>query len=187
MFWSQHLGCWGQTTSRIQNKEVDATLYLQAEKGVKKIATRQISIFRKPLAKKKSKQKVQGASKRLGNEKAARGRSRHASESVSVDETPLKVQKQKGRNLHSAQKTRLNKRKQVAGEVNETPVKAYRIDATMSPVRRSPRILKSVGGPSSASRRSPRIRTKMSRRGDGDGDDDTVPGTPQRKGRVLPL
>ena len=30
MFWSQHLGCWGQNTSRIQNKEVYATLYLQA-------------------------------------------------------------------------------------------------------------------------------------------------------------
>ena len=30
MFWSQHLGCvWGQNTSRIQNKEVYATLYLQ--------------------------------------------------------------------------------------------------------------------------------------------------------------
>ena len=30
MFWSQHLGCWGQNTSRIQNKEVYATLCLQA-------------------------------------------------------------------------------------------------------------------------------------------------------------
>ena len=30
MFWSQHLGCWGQNTSRIQNKEVYATLDLQA-------------------------------------------------------------------------------------------------------------------------------------------------------------
>ena len=30
MFWSQHLGCCGQNTSRIQNKEVYATLYLQA-------------------------------------------------------------------------------------------------------------------------------------------------------------
>ena len=27
---SRHLGCWGQTTSRIQNKEVYATLCLQA-------------------------------------------------------------------------------------------------------------------------------------------------------------
>ena len=27
---SQHLGCWGQSTPRIQNKEVYATLYLQA-------------------------------------------------------------------------------------------------------------------------------------------------------------
>ena len=27
---SQHLGCWGQNTSRIQNKEVYTTLYLQA-------------------------------------------------------------------------------------------------------------------------------------------------------------
>ena len=27
---SQHLGCWGQNTSRIQNKEVHAALYLQA-------------------------------------------------------------------------------------------------------------------------------------------------------------
>ena len=27
---SQHLGCWGQNTSRIQNKEVCATLCLQA-------------------------------------------------------------------------------------------------------------------------------------------------------------
>ena len=25
MFWSQHLGCWGQNTSRIQNKDVYAT------------------------------------------------------------------------------------------------------------------------------------------------------------------
>ena len=31
MFWSQHLGCWGQNTSRIQNKEVYGTIYLQAE------------------------------------------------------------------------------------------------------------------------------------------------------------
>ena len=31
MFWSQHLGCWGQNTSRIQNKGVYATLCLQAE------------------------------------------------------------------------------------------------------------------------------------------------------------
>ena len=30
MFWSQHLGCWGQNTSRIQNKVVYATLCLQA-------------------------------------------------------------------------------------------------------------------------------------------------------------
>ena len=30
MFWSQHLGCWGQNTSRIQNKGVYATLCLQA-------------------------------------------------------------------------------------------------------------------------------------------------------------
>ena len=30
MFWSQHLGYWGQNTSRIQNKEVYATLCLQA-------------------------------------------------------------------------------------------------------------------------------------------------------------
>ena len=30
MFWPQHLGCWGQNTSRIQNKEVYATLCLQA-------------------------------------------------------------------------------------------------------------------------------------------------------------
>ena len=29
VFWSQHLGCWGQNTSRIQNKEVYATLCLQ--------------------------------------------------------------------------------------------------------------------------------------------------------------
>ena len=35
MFWSQHLGCWGQNTSRIQNKGVHATLCLQA---VKKLA-----------------------------------------------------------------------------------------------------------------------------------------------------
>ena len=33
MFWSQHLGCWGQNTSRIQNKGVYATLCLQAELG----------------------------------------------------------------------------------------------------------------------------------------------------------
>ena len=32
MFWSQHLGCWGQNTSRIQNKEVYATLCLQANR-----------------------------------------------------------------------------------------------------------------------------------------------------------
>ena len=31
MFWSQHIDCWGENTSRIQNKEVYATLYLQAE------------------------------------------------------------------------------------------------------------------------------------------------------------
>ena len=31
---SQHLGCWGQSTSGIQNKEVYATLYLQAVSGV---------------------------------------------------------------------------------------------------------------------------------------------------------
>ena len=30
MFWAEHLGCWGQNTSRIQNKEVYATLCLQA-------------------------------------------------------------------------------------------------------------------------------------------------------------
>ena len=29
MFWFQHLGCWGQNTSRIQNKEFYATLCLQ--------------------------------------------------------------------------------------------------------------------------------------------------------------
>ena len=29
VFWSQHLGCWGQNTSRIQKKGVYATLYLQ--------------------------------------------------------------------------------------------------------------------------------------------------------------
>ena len=29
VFWSQHLGCWGQNTPRIQNKEVYATLRLQ--------------------------------------------------------------------------------------------------------------------------------------------------------------
>ena len=32
MFWSQHLRCWGQNTSRIQNKEVYATLYLQVSR-----------------------------------------------------------------------------------------------------------------------------------------------------------
>ena len=33
VFWSQHLGCWGQNTSRIQNKGDYATLCLQAVKG----------------------------------------------------------------------------------------------------------------------------------------------------------
>ena len=33
MFWSQHLGCWGQNTSRIQNKGFYATLCLQAING----------------------------------------------------------------------------------------------------------------------------------------------------------
>ena len=31
MFWSRHLGCWGQNTSRIQNKEIYATLRLQGD------------------------------------------------------------------------------------------------------------------------------------------------------------
>ena len=29
LYWFQHLGCWGQHTSRIQNKEVYATMYSQ--------------------------------------------------------------------------------------------------------------------------------------------------------------
>ena len=38
MFWSQHLGCWGQNTSQIQNKEVYATLCLQAKHRSRKYA-----------------------------------------------------------------------------------------------------------------------------------------------------
>ena len=36
MFWSQHLGCWGQNTSRIQNKGVYATLCLQVRAAQRK-------------------------------------------------------------------------------------------------------------------------------------------------------
>ena len=35
VFWSQHLRCWGQNTSRIQNKEVYATLCLQRTKVIR--------------------------------------------------------------------------------------------------------------------------------------------------------
>ena len=34
---SQHLGCWGQNTSRIQNKEVYATLCLQVGNFISKV------------------------------------------------------------------------------------------------------------------------------------------------------
>ena len=34
MFWSQQFGCWGQNMSRIQNKEVYATLCLQANRNL---------------------------------------------------------------------------------------------------------------------------------------------------------
>ena len=37
MFWSQHLGCWGQNTSRIQNKTVYATLRLTYHTGTSAI------------------------------------------------------------------------------------------------------------------------------------------------------
>ena len=40
MFWLQHLGCWGQNTSRIQNKEVYATLYLHAALNLFRICGR---------------------------------------------------------------------------------------------------------------------------------------------------
>ena len=30
MLWCQHLGCWGQSSSQIQNKEIYVTLYFQA-------------------------------------------------------------------------------------------------------------------------------------------------------------
>ena len=110
----------------------------KAEKGVKKIANRQIKVmaFRKPRATKKrnAPKKHQLDSKRARNSK----RSRHTA-SV-VDETPLKEQKKKGRYVHSAQQqARYDQRKQEeAGVIDETPVKALR--QMMSPVRQSPRL-----------------------------------------------
>ena len=41
MFWSQHLGCWGQNTSRIQNKGVYATLCFQSLDRTARIAIKQ--------------------------------------------------------------------------------------------------------------------------------------------------
>ena len=44
MFWFQHLGCWGQNTSRIQNKKVYAALCLQAFTNVSHILPAQVKV-----------------------------------------------------------------------------------------------------------------------------------------------
>ena len=49
MFWSQHLGCWGQNTSRIQNKEVYATLCLQVRAATALLQMAQICVSIGPV------------------------------------------------------------------------------------------------------------------------------------------